>query len=681
MLLLAAFFAWNIEVLAQTPPSPKQLKLDAISKLETKIEQISTTNRGLRRTLTKAIDQITRSLSDFLDEFRVADKKVFERELQAVERLLKAIKRNDTPQEIKSIFQEVIDALVEADRRITERSIATAQRLVQVGEGKRRKVAKAQREFKIALGTTSPRKAIERFKKAWETSQEVVEDRELVITTFDDAPDPFFPGVTTNTLSATFQIHIKGKRHKDDGRGNKRDRDDEDDDRDKRHGRNDDDDDDERDKRYGKRDDEGRGRYNRRDKDDDRDKKHRRGNKDNKDTNDDQLILEFIEIIQDFSGSIVRTLTTEHAVPGLSRKDKDRLVELNVTSVWDGRDEEGKIVRSGTYSYIAFGRIVRDKSDWRERRRGHRSDRRWHRSGQSRYGKGENKRQPKAISFPVVGSISVVQLGVAITSPLPGSVIDTSTVLVEGFIDALPGTEVGVVVNGVVAEVNQGEFAAFVPLQLGTNTITATVVDPTGNSASDSVTIDVSDLQEEPLRLLASPSSGLNPLIVELRALSLLDRPIVLFEYDFEGDGIVDVSSTTPDAVSHTYNQEGLFFPTLTVTDDLGNKTSATTIVNVFALPDLVAKWNAMKDALRIGDIDGALSFIAEESRERYQEVFTVISSQLSQIDLFLTDINLLTVEGNQAEFEMLRISSGVEVSFYVLFVRDNDGIWRIRTF
>ena len=52
---------------------------------------------------------------------------------------------------------------------------------------------------------------------------------------------------------------VKGKRHKDDGRGKKRDRDDEDDGRDKRHGRDDDDDDDERDKRYGKRDDEGRG--------------------------------------------------------------------------------------------------------------------------------------------------------------------------------------------------------------------------------------------------------------------------------------------------------------------------------------------------------------------------------------------------------------------------------------
>lgn len=58
--------------------------------------------------------------------------------------------------------------------------------------------------------------------------------------------------------------------------------------------------------------------------------------------------------------------------------------------------------------------------------------------------------------------------------------------------------------------------------------------------------------------------------------------------------------------VSHTYGEERLFAPTLTVTDDLGNRTSASTVVNVFVLPDLIANWNALKDALRRGDVEGA---------------------------------------------------------------------------
>jgi hypothetical protein len=161
--------------------------------------------------------------------------------------------------------------------------------------------------------------------------------------------------------------------------------------------------------------------------------------------------------------------------------------------------------------------------------------------------------------------------------------------------------------------------------------------------------------------------------------------PISQIEVDIEGDGIVDFQGTTLEGQMFNYPSPGLFFPVVTVTDDVGGTLTATAIVQVSDLIDLdvmlQAKWAGMKDALRAGDIQGALIYIAEESRERYQEIFTVISSELFQIDSFLTDINLLTVERNQAEFQMLRISQGVEVSFYVLFVRDNDGIWRLRTF
>jgi len=650
IILLVVIFVVNCLIFpggvgAQASASPKQLKVNAIAALK----EISTTDRRLKQTLDKVIRDIGRSLSYrgralFIDNQRILPppdgERVFHEERKAVERLLIAVKRRRTPDNIKPILQRVVGRLIEADRRITEHSIATAQRLVQVGEGSRRKVAKAQRELEKALRQTDPAKAIRGFEEAWKTSQKTVEGRELVIKSFDDSPDPLFVSVASNTLSATFQIYKKGRLSKEKHRGRQ---------------------------------------LNRSDEDDDRGKKHRSRYKDSDEKEEDHLFFEFVEVIQNSSGTIVRTLTTEYPIPPPSRDRKDRFVELKVSSVWGARDEEGRIVPAGTYSYVAFGQIVEVRSD--RKKHGYRSERRRHRYRQSRYGGGTHKSEIEARSFPVAGTISVVQLGVEITSPLPGSVVNSSTVLVEGFIDALPGTEVGVTVNGVVAEINNGAFAAFVGLGPGNNVIAAKAVDPVGNNAMDSITVDVVDPQDVRLRLLVSPEMGLAPLTVELRPSSLLDRPIVLFGYDFEGDGIVDVSSATPDAVSHTYNQERLFFPTLTVTDDQGNQISTTTIVNVFPLPNLVAKWNAVKDALRIGDIIGALSFIAEESRGRYQEIFTVISPDLSQIDAFLTNINLLTVEGNQAEFEMLRMSEGVQLSFYVLFVRDNDGIWRLRTF
>lgn len=272
--------------------------------------------------------------------------------------------------------------------------------------------------------------------------------------------------------------------------------------------------------------------------------------------------------------------------------------------------------------------------------------------------------------------------GITITSPAAGSVINFGTARIRGDVNVAAGTEVGVTVNGVVAEVSGGQFAAVIPLELGANTVTATLVDAAGNSTSDSITVQVPARQEEPLRLRAIPSSGLSPLTVRLDVSSLLRQRIVRFELDFEGDGVVDLVTPTFDGVTFTYATERLFFPTVTVTDVSGARTSATAIVNVFALPDLVAKWNAMKDALRRGDVTGALRFIAGESRERYQGIFTALTSDLPSIDSILTDIRLVAVRRTTAEFEMLRLGAdGVERSFYILFVRDGDGFWRLQSF
>ena len=128
---------------ADEPESPRQLKRDAISKLE----QISSTNKKLQKIIDGAIDDISRSLTDkgrelFLDGSRILPppdgKKVFDQEKRAVNQLLKGVRHDedddnhgtDVPDEVQAIFQEVIDNLVKADRAIAELSITTAEHLV-----------------------------------------------------------------------------------------------------------------------------------------------------------------------------------------------------------------------------------------------------------------------------------------------------------------------------------------------------------------------------------------------------------------------------------------------------------------------------------------------------------------------------------------------------------------------
>jgi hypothetical protein len=607
-LLVAAFFAPNNEVLAQSSRSPHQLKQDAITALE----QTSTTDKKLQRTVKHAIRAITRSFSLFLDDTRILPPP-FRQERQAVEMLLKAIERRDTPEELKTTFQGIIDLLVDADRRITEHSIATAQRMVQVGERNSKKVAKAQREFEKALRETNPLKAIHGFKEAWEFSQEEVEHSRLVIRTFNDAPDPFFPGVTSNTLSVTFQIRKIGKT-------------------------------------------------------DYRKKKA-------------EHLLELVLIIQDSTGSIVRRLTSREKLP-VSKGPKQRSFDVSASSVWDGRDEEGKVVPSGTYSYIAFGQIVEVQSD--RNKHGHRADRRGRRFRQSRSAKGADKRDVEAVSFPVAGTISVVQLGVTITSPVPDSTVDAFTVLVEGVIDALPGTEVGVTVNGVVGLVSDLKFAALVPVNQNVTNLTAIATDAAGPTASDSIPITVEPLIFEPSLLFRpSPAIGTAPLTVSFTLTSL--EPIVQVDLDLEGNGTVDFQETTLEGQTFSYNSPGLFFPTATVTDLSGATQTTTALIQIYDFVEfdelLTRKWEGMKDALGQGDIEGALNFVAASKRDSYRRMFTALGAQLANIDQTLTGISFVEHQGLRAEYQMIRVDNGVRISHFVLVVMDEDGIWRIKFF
>ena len=63
------------------------------------------------------------------------------------------------------------------------------------------------------------------------------------------------------------------------------------------------------------------------------------------------------------------------------------------------------------------------------------------------------------------------------------------------------------------------------------------------------------------------------------------DGTIVLYEWDFEGDGIWDASSTVPRINGHTYTEQGVFSAVLRVTDD---DNSTATDVRVVTVKDLV---------------------------------------------------------------------------------------------
>jgi hypothetical protein len=283
---------------------------------------------------------------------------------------------------------------------------------------------------------------------------------------------------------------------------------------------------------------------------------------------------------------------------------------------------------------------------------------------------------------PAARTFTVGSLQVTITDPADAATVPGGLLLVRGAVDA-GGAEVGVSINGVPAAIQGTTFAVLVSVAPDTTTLTAVATTPAGATSSHRVFIVVSEMTGAEPVLAASPRAGVAPLAVRF---SLLASPVpIKVELDADGDGAVDVTGPSLDDQSFTYAQPGLYVSSARLTDAAGTTRVATAVIQVWDRAgldaQLQAKWQGMKSALRQGDIDGALTFIALAKRASYRRMLVALGAQVTTIDQILTDVSFVEQTGARAEYQMIRIDSGVRISHFILFVRDEDGIWRLRFF
>ena len=284
-------------------------------------------------------------------------------------------------------------------------------------------------------------------------------------------------------------------------------------------------------------------------------------------------------------------------------------------------------------------------------------------------------------------TVQVSALRVEIVYPADGATINKPAALVQGKIYNAEG-EIGVVVNGVLAEVQGSDFTAIVPLQVGQNTITAIATRPDGLSGQAQITINT-ETQEEFVRLTATPTSGVpdqtRTLNVTFEAEAYLANPVSSYSWDFNGDGTPEITGTDA-TVTAQYQFPGLYFPTVTVTDTQGNSYSDITIVNVLSREEMDAllrsKWEGMRSALANQDIEKASTYYSEETKEIYNELFNALYAYLPQIAQEMQEIQLIYLKNNTAKYRMRQneLYGGrmITLTYYIYFVVDKDGMWKI---
>ncbi len=377
----------------QPTASLRQLRLRAISDLE----RIPATDHQVQKTIRKAVEDITKSLSregqeHFLTGAQILSaphgRRVFQNSKRAVQRLLKGFGSRAAEVSVKPVYQQVVDVLLRSDASIAERCVLTAERLAELELGSKKTAQRAREQYEKALQETDAAKAADGFRKAWRSAQGVVRFRSLLTTAFRDGPDPFSPRRGPNTLSLTFEILEQGR-----------------------------------------------------------------------------FSLEFVQIIQEpKSGATVRTL---------------------INSPWDGRNSEGKLVRDGKYSYIAYGQLLSPRSSKDKDKK--------------RDKKAEEKRlRIKPSSFPVFGTIVVDKTPPAIkhtVTPEPNELGWHKDEVSVSFrasdrLSGLSSTSPPVVVNSEGTD----------------QSVTGTATDRAGNRADLDVSLNL-DLHPPILRILG-PNNG-----------------------------------------------------------------------------------------------------------------------------------------------------------------------------
>lgn len=140
--------------------------------------------------------------------------------------------------------------------------------------------------------------------------------------------------------------------------------------------------------------------------------------------------------------------------------------------------------------------------------------------------------------------------------------------------------------NGSVDDTRKNFVYTF--LQRGVFEVTLKMKDSKGYEAVAKQTISVNSAPS--VLVSASPDSGSAPLSVNFSAtVSDVDGLVNRFDWDFDGDGVIDQSSTSSAEATFFYQKAGLYHAKLTVYDNDGLSNSDSVAISVGSAPQVTA--------------------------------------------------------------------------------------------
>lgn len=268
---------------------------------------------------------------------------------------------------------------------------------------------------------------------------------------------------------------------------------------------------------------------------------------------------------------------------------------------------------------------------------------------------------------------------VLIETPLSGATLSGTDVLVTGTVDAPPNT--GVVVNGVTAHREANRFFVPVPLQAGALAIEAVATSPGGATASARSEVTVTALPD--FEVVPTFRVAFAPTGMAFSFINRTSRTITRVDADFNGDGRTDNTSASPTPTFSTaYFTPGTFTPRFVLRDSSGRTYTLTTQLvirdNSVLDQELKSLWSAFVAQLSARNVSGALAFFTTSARGRYADPLEVLRDSLPAIAASFSAPLTFSIDSDIGEYLVNRLIDGRDRVFFVYFLRDNDGVWRL---
>ena len=273
-------------------------------------------------------------------------------------------------------------------------------------------------------------------------------------------------------------------------------------------------------------------------------------------------------------------------------------------------------------------------------------------------------------------------ISIQITSPAENELLARPDVMVRGTVANTSGNETGITVNGVVAVISGNQFVAnHVPLEEGTNAVTATATDIAGINTSTSITVNNGPISDY-ISVTETQSSGTSPLETTL---------LITGTFGFDSSSTSCSGPAAPEFLTIEAGEykvrmitEGIYSYTVEIVKDLTtySDTVGVVVVNHTEIDTLLrAKWDSMRNALTAGDIEQSVGFFTDYTQSAYRDLYNNHPEIMADLAIQLSNINFIQYHDNMAEYDIRITKDETDYSFYLLFVKDENGLWKIRSF